>query len=565
MNILGISCYYHDSAACLLRDGKIVAAAQEERFTRKKNTPDFPIHAINYCIQASGISAQDLSIIVFYEKPYLKFARAICNHLKAYPFSLKNFMETMPRWLDDRLALPLVFKKELGFEGKTLFVKHHLSHASSAFLVSPFDEAAILTADGVGEWATTSYGVGRGNHIEIQKEIHFPDSLGLLYTAITTYLGFPALEGEGIVMGLAGYGEPAYLDKLQEMVCIKPDGSFRLDRKFFGFFNEGTRMYTPRFVKTFGPPRLPEAAIEKRHQDMAASLQTLTEEILIKIVRDLHAKTRMDRLCLAGGLFLNCVANHKLLVETPFKEVFIQPAAGDGGGALGAAAFAYYEFLGNKRDYVMTDAALGPEFSGEQIKRILRRDGIPFKEMEWSKLTTDIAGKISRGEIIGWFQGKMEIGPRALGHRSLLADARNPQMKDLLNSRVKHRESFRPYAPLVLEEKALEYFDLKKLSPFMLLAVPVREDKKNVIPSATHVDGTARVQTVSKNTNPKLWELLKAFEKITGVPVILNTSFNLRGEPIVCAPEDALNGFLKSGMDCLVMENIVIEKASLSK
>jgi len=565
MKILGISCFYHDSAACALKDGKIVAAAQEERFTRRKNTPDLPVNAINFCIQAEGAGIHDMDYIVFYEKPYLKFARVVCNHLKAYPFSLKNFMDTMPRWLEDRLILPLVFKKEFGFEGKTVFIKHHLAHAASAFLVSPFEEAAILTADGAGEWATTSCGTGTGNRVHIQKEIHFPDSLGLLYTAVTTYLGFRALEGEGIVMGLAGYGEPVYLDKLKEIVTVKPDGSFRLDQRFFGFFNEGARMYTPRFIKTFGAPRLPGEKIEKRHSDMAASLQRLTERILIKIARDLQKETKREKLCLAGGLFLNCVANHKLLEETPFKEVFIQPAAGDSGGALGAAAYLYYDFLGNDRSYVMTDAALGPEFSAGQIKRVLRKEGLDFKELESPALAQSIAEKIARGEIVGWFQGKMEFGPRALGHRSILADARNAGMKDLLNSKVKHREPFRPYAPVVLEEKAREYFELKGSSPFMLLAARVKEEKKRLIPSATHVDGTARVQTVNKNTDPKLWRLIKAFEGITGIPLILNTSFNLRGEPIICSPEDAVNGFLKSDMDCLVMENIVVERAGHAK
>ena len=384
--------------------------------------------------------------------------------------------------------------------------------------------------------------------------------MGLFYTAVTTYLGFPALEGEGIVMGLAGYGDPVYLDKLREIVIVKPDGSFRLDQRFFGFFNEGVRMYTPYFVKTFGAPRLPGEEIEKRHSDMAASLQKLTEEILIRIACNLHAETKMDQLCLAGGLFLNCVANHKILEETPFKKVFIQPAAGDSGGALGAAAYVYYDFLGNKRNEAMTHASLGPEFSPEQIKRILRREGLDFKEMEYSVLAPYIAGKIARGEIIGWFQGKVEFGPRALGNRSILADPRNPGMKDLLNSKVKHRESFRPYAPLVLEEKARDYFDLKDLSPFMLLAPPVREEKKRLIPSATHVDGTARVQTVNRDVSPKLWQLIKTFEDMTGIPIILNTSFNLKGEPIVCSPEDAISSFLKSEMDCLVMENIIVEK-----
>ncbi len=560
MNILGISCFYHDSAACLLKDGEIIAAAQEERFNRRKNSSDFPIHAINFCIQAGNLSPYDIDYVGFYEKPYEKFSRVVWSHLRTFPFSLKNFLSTMPSWLEDRLIFPLVLKRELDFKGETIFIKHHLAHAASAFLVSPFEESAILTADGVGEWATMSFGRGKGTDIQILKEIYFPDSLGLFYTAFTTYLGFEALEGEGKVMGLAGYGKPRYLDRLKEMVAVKPDGSFQLNQKFFSFFNRGSRMYTPRFIKALGGERRPNGKIVDRHCDIAASLQKFIEDILIKIANNLYKETGIDKLCLSGGLFLNCVANHKILEETPFKEVFIQPGAGDCGGALGVAAYIHHVLLQNKRNYTMTDAALGPAFPADRIKKILLRKNLAFRELEYPLLFRDVARKIAENKIVGWFQGKMEFGPRALGNRSILANPSHPQMKDLLNSRVKHRESFRPYAPVVLEERAGEYFELRALSPFMLLAARVKEEKKRLIPAVTHVDGTARVQTVSKDVNPKLWQLIREFECMTGVPMLINTSFNLRGEPIVCSPEDAVNGFLRSQMDCLVLENIIVER-----
>jgi carbamoyltransferase len=560
MNILGISCFYHDSAACLFKDGKIAAAAQEERFNRRKNYPGFPIQAINSCLQSADISIYDLDYIGFYEKPYLKFSRVVTNHLRSWPFSLKNFLNVMPHWLEDRLIMPAVFQRELGFKGKTIFIKHHLAHAASSFLVSPFEEAAVLTADGVGEWTTTSFGSGRGSKIKILKEISYPDSLGLLYTAVTTYLGFEALEGEGKVMGLAGYGKPAYLDKFREMADVKPDGSFKLDQRFFGFFNEGSRMYTLRFLKLFGEERMPGGKIDQRHCDIAASLQKFTEDTLIKTANTLYKETGSNNLCLAGGLFLNCVANHKILEETPFKNVFIQPAAGDSGGALGVAAYINNAVCGNKRGYVMYDAGLGPEYDPAGIKRMLARRGLDFKELDYPELAKYVAGNIARNNIVGWFQGKAEFGPRALGNRSILANPRNPDMKDILNSRVKNRESFRPYAPAVLEEKAGEYFFLRDSSPFMLLAPQVREDKRKLIPAVTHVDGTARVQTVNKDVNPGFWQLIKEFEILTGIPVLINTSFNLRGEPIVNSPEEALDAFLKTDMDCLVLENIIVEK-----
>jgi len=563
MNILGISCFYHDSAACLFKDGRIVGAAQEEMFPRRKNDPGFPIQAVNFCLQSADISIYDLDYIGFYEKPYLKFSRVVTNHLRAWPLSLKNFLDVMPGWLEDRLILPAVFQRELGFKGKTIFIKHHLAHAASSFLVSPFDEAAILTADGVGEWTTTSCGFGRGSGIKMLKEINYPDSLGLLYTAVTTYLGFEALEGEGKVMGLAGYGKPAYLDKFRQMAEVKPDGSFRLNQKFFGFFNEGSRMYTSRFLRLFGEERKPESRIDQRHCDIAASLQKFTEDALIRIANSLYKETGSPNLCLAGGLFLNCVANHKILEETPFKKVFIQPASGDSGGALGAAAYIDNAVCGRKREYVMSYAGLGPEYPLPRIKRALEQRNLDFKELDYPALAKYAARAIAQDKIVGWFRGKAEFGPRALGNRSILANPCNPAMKDILNSKVKNRESFRPYAPAVLEENAGEYFLLKDLSPFMLLAPQVKGNKKHLIPAVTHVDGTARVQTINKDVNPEFWQLISEFQKITGVPVILNTSFNLRGEPIVNSPEDAIDSFLKTHMDCLILENFIVEKHSI--
>jgi carbamoyltransferase len=561
MNILGISCFYHDSAACLLQDGKVVSAAQEERFNREKYSCVFPINAINFCLQAKDLTVYDVDYIGFYEKSYLKFSRVILSHLRSYPFSLKNFLGTTPSWLEDRLIMPLVLKKELGFEGNALFIKHHLSHAASAFLVSPFEEAAILTADGVGEWATATYGIGKGNEIKVFKEIQYPDSLGLLYTAVTTYLGFQAHSGEGKIMGLAGYGKPSYIDKFREIVMVKPDGSFRLDPRFFGF-NKGSRMYSRRFVKTFGEERKPDGEIKERHIDIAASLQKFLEETLIAIAMNVYNETKMDKLCLAGGLFLNCVANNRILEETPFKEVFIQPAAGDSGGAMGAACYIYSSILKNPRNYIMTDAYLGPDFNPDQIRRVLINQRLDFKELDDSGLFRYVAKILSQDKIVGWFQGRMEFGSRALGNRSILANPCNPDMKELLNSKVKKREPFRPYAPAVLEERAGEFFEFRNLSPFMLLSPRVKEDKKEVIPAVTHIDGTARMQTVNKNTNPRFWQLIKEFENITGIPVIVNTSFNLKGESIVCSPQDALDVFLRSQMDCLVLGNYVVERKS---
>lgn len=559
MNILGVSCFYHDSAACLIKDGVIVAAAQEERFNRIKNSCEFPINAINFCIQKAGITFNDIDYVGFYEKPFFKFYRVLSNHLKDWPFSFSNFLDTMPKWLQDRLIIPLILEKEIGFKGKVLFIKHHLSHASSAFLVSPFEEAAILTCDGVGEWATLTCGFGRGNDVKIYKELRYPNSLGLLYTALTAYLGFAANQEEGTVMALAGCGNPGYLDKFKKIFNVKPDGSFIIDTSYFGF-NKGSKMYSRKFIKTFGKDRKSGDKIEERHRDIAASLQKFVEEALISIARALHNETKMDKLCLAGGSFLNCVANNKILEEASFKEIFIQPAAGDAGGALGVASYIYHTILKKPRNHIMTHTYLGPEFSATEIRRALLTNNLNFQEFDESGLTKNIAEKLANNEIVGWFQGRTEFGPRALGNRSILANPCNPNIKGLLNSKVKKREPFRPYAPAVLEERANEFFEMRCKSPFMLLAPKIKAEKKGLIPGVTHVDGTARVQTVGKDTNQRLWQLIKEFENITGIPMIINTSFNLRGEPIVCTPEDAINSFKKSEMDCLVLGDYVIDK-----
>ncbi len=559
MNILGISCHYHDSAACLIKDGALVAAIQEERLNRIKNSAEFPLRSINYCVQAGGIAFGDIDHIGFYEKPFLKFSRVVLGHLRSWPFSLNNFLDTIPQWLQDRLIIPLTLEKETGFQGKTLFIKHHLSHAASAFLVSPFEEAAILTADAVGEWTTMACGCGRGNRIDILREARYPDSLGLLYTAVTTFLGFAAHEGEGTVMALASYGKPRYLDKFKEVVRLRPDGSFFVDDSFFGF-NHGTRMFSAKFVRSFGRPRTPGGKLEERHCDIACSLQRFTEEAVINVARGLHHETGQDNLCLAGGLFLNCVMNNKILEGTPFRQIFVQPAAGDSGGALGVAAYIQHSILNGPRDHVMSHAYLGSGFTDLEIKRLLLSRDIRFAELDDADLFRFVANEICLNKIVGWFQGRMEFGPRALGNRSILANPCDPNIKAMINAKVKEREPFRPYAPAVLEERAGEFFELSGDSPFMLLAARVRSGKKDVIPGVVHVDGTARVQTVHKETNGRFWRLIKEFEAVTGVPVLLNTSFNLRGSPIVCSPEDAVDCFNKSGMDHLVLGNLVVSR-----
>ena len=557
-SVLGLSCFYHDAAACLMTGGAVVAAGQEERFTRRKNESAFPIQAIGYCLREGGITARDLDAIVFYEKPYLKLSRVLAGHLRGFPRTFASFRRSMPHWLEDRLTLPLELKSELGFTGPVYFVKHHLAHAASAFLPSGFEEAAILTADSVGEWATVTRGRGAGGKVTVESELVFPDSLGLLYSAVTAFLGFEANEGEGTVMGLAAFGRPAFLPKLREIVAVREDGTFALDQSYFDFYGDES-MHSPRFIDAFGPARAPGAALTDRDRDLAASLQALTEDILLRLARDLRARTRSENLCLAGGVFLNCSANQRLLEDSGFKRIFIQPAAGDAGGALGAAAFVSRSLWGLPPAGAM-DPYLGPAFPAARAKRALAAAGLSWRELDEDELCRAAAGAISRGGVLGWVQGRMELGPRALGNRSILADPRNARTKDRINAKVKGREEFRPFAPAVLAERAAEFFHLDAPSPFMLLAPRVREEKRASIPAVTHADGTARVQTVTEASNARLHRLLRAFDAETGVPVLVNTSFNRRGEPIVCSPEDAVVCFLETGLDALVIGDLFVER-----
>ncbi len=560
--ILGISCYYHDSAAALVVDGKVVAAAQEERFNREKYSYVFPIEAINYCLQAGEISIYDLDYVGFYEKPYLKLARTMIGHVASWPGSFSNFLSMMPTWLEDRLAVPVVVQRELGYEGEVLFVKHHLSHAASSFLHSPFEEAAILTVDGIGEWASTTYGRGKGTEIEVLKELRYPNSVGLLYAIVSTYLGFRVFTGEGKVMALAAYGKPTYQDKFAELLDLKPDGSFRLNPRYFSF-NRGNKMYNKRFEELLGPERQADADFEQHHFDIAATLQYFTEEILLRMARHVHKVTGLTKLCMAGGVFLNVVANSRILKETPIDDVFIQPAAGDAGAALGVASYIHHCLLNNPRCEPMKNAYLGPGFTPAQLRRVLQRDNAPFKELPDQELADFVAERIAAGEIVAWFEGRMEYGPRALGARSILADVRDPDMKQTINDRVKFREWFRPYGVAVLEEHVSEFFDLDRPSPYMLLVGDVPEDKQKLIPSAVHIDGTSRIQTVNAEQNGVYYKVVEAFHKLTGVPMIINTSFNVQ-EPIICTPEEAWATFKRADMDWLALGNFLVRKKDLA-
>lgn len=562
MNILGLSCYYHDSAACLVQDGRVVAAAQEERFNRQKHSPDFPIEALNYCLQQADITINDVDRIAFYEKPFLKFERVLLSHLRSYPRSFRVFLQTLPPWLNDRLVLPFTIRKKLGYEGKVHFLSHHLSHAASCFLPSPFEKAAILTADGVGEWATTTLGRGEGTGIEILNEIRYPDSLGLVYSAVTTYLGFRAMGGEGKVMALADYGQPTYLDALRRIVILRQDGSFHVDPRYFAF-HEGSRMYNRRFVEAFGKPRAQGEKMTQRHRDMAASLQHLLEDALIRICRNLHEKTGLTDLCLAGGVALNVSATSRILDQTPFERLFIQPAAGDSGGALGAALFVYHALFGKERSAPMQHAYLGPGFTKEHVHRFLLGKSVPFTRYEPQALLERVADMIADGLVVGWFQGRMEFGPRALGSRSILADPGRADMQDLLNLQVKHREPFRPYGVSLPLEQVGDYFEIDRPSPFMLQVAGTKPSQRSRISSAVHVNGTSRIQTLTAEQNGLFYDLVKQVGRRTGVPMVINTSFNDRGEPIVCTPQDAYRCFLGTRIDVLVMENCVVVKSEV--
>jgi carbamoyltransferase len=559
MNILGLTAWFHDSSACLVRDGVVVSAAQEERFDRQKGSAAFPARAIDACLQAGGITMLDVDHVVFYEKPFLKFERVLIDHARAFPSSFPHFLRSMPAWLGERLVLPLKLKADLAFGGSTLFVKHHLAHAASAFLASPCEEAAVLTVDGVGEWASTTWGVGRGNRLEIQGEVRYPHSLGLVYTALTTYLGFEANRGEGKVMALGDYGQPAYLDELRKIVTLCKDGSYRLEPGWFTFSNARS-MFSRRFVKRFGPPRLPGTRLEARHYDLAASLQALLEEALLGLARHVAARTGLKNLCLAGGVGLNCVANSRVLTEAPFERLWVQPAAGDSGTALGAALYAWCGLLGQPRRFVMRDAYLGPAYALTRIQRAVAAARLQGRRMEQPALLEHVARRLAQGRIVGWFEGRMEFGPRALGHRSVLADPRQPGMKDLLNSQVKHREGFRPYGASVLREELGQWFQPDMDSPYMLFALKARPEKVPLVPAAVHVDGTCRLQTVTRAEHGRFHGLIEEFHRITGVPMLINTSFNDDNEPIVCTPEDALACFRRTGLDTLVLEDLVLDR-----
>ncbi len=561
MNVLGISSFYHDSAACLMRDGVVIAAASEERFTRKKHDQDFPINAIRYCLDEGKILVRDLDYVGFYEKPFIKFKRLLFSHVACFPKSFQAFLRAMPSWLHQKLIIPSVIQDQLQYDGPVYMIEHHMSHAASAFLVSPFQEAALLTVDGVGEWSTATYGRGSGTTIDLFKEIRFPHSLGLLYTAFTSYLGFKVNSAEYKVMGLAPYGEPRFEKEVRQLIDVADDGSFRLNMEYFAY-HYGLQMTTEPFHKLFGaPPRDPEGSLDQRHKDIAASIQVVTEDVMLKMARHLHAETGLPNLCMAGGVALNCVANGRIAREAPFSNIFVQPAAGDAGGALGVAAYITHNVLEQPRTHVMEHAFLGPAYDTDEIRALLTVKGAVFEELDRDALLATTAQAIADQDVVGWFQGRMEFGPRALGARSILADPRNPKNQDTVNLKIKFRESFRPFAPAVLADRATEHFELNQPSPYMLLVAQARNGREK-LPATTHVDGSARVQTVDRDTNPLFHDLIEAFDRLTGMPVLINTSFNVRGEPIVCAPEEALRCFLTTGMDTLVMDRFVLRKGA---
>ena len=590
MNILGISAFYHDSAAALVRDGEIIAAAQEERFTRKKHDYRFPTHAVDYCLEAGSITGEQLDYVVFYEKPLLKFERLLETYIGYAPRGFKQFVQGIPVWLRQKLHLPREMDKALHhkYKGRYVFTEHHESHAASAFFPSPFEQAAILTMDGVGEWTTASYGTGIGNKVQLSHEIHFPHSLGLLYSAFTYFTGFKVNSGEYKLMGLAPYGEPKYYDLiLNELIDIKTDGSFRLNMSYFPYCYKMV-MTDKKFENLFGgPPRKPESPLTQREMDMAASIQAVTEDIMLRAANHIHQQTGMKNLVLAGGVALNCVGNGRILREGPFDNIWIQPAAGDAGGALGAALFVWYHLLDNKRQTKADDkqhaSLLGPAYSNEQICLFLDSMGAAYHTISNAEeLFDQVSDLLKEEKVIGWFQGKMEFGPRALGNRSIIGDARSEKMQSIMNLKIKFRESFRPFAPCVLRDRVSEYFDMKdnQDSPYMLLVADVRQEKRinsnrntqsakgleklkvkrSVVPAITHVDYSARIQTVDSERHPKLYRLISIFKSKTGSPVIINTSFNIRGEPIVCSPEHAYRCFMATNMDVLVMENQLLYK-----
>lgn len=586
MNIIGISAFYHDSAACLVQDGKIMSAAQEERFTRKKHDSSFPLNAVKFCLQDNNLAVNDLDYVAYYDKPFLTFERILETYLSYAPVGIKSFVKALPLWIKKKLWMKEVIRKELGYEGIIVFPEHHESHAASAFFPSPFQEAAFITMDGVGEWTTASYGVGKDNDINILAEIKFPDSLGLLYSAFTYFTGFRVNSGEYKVMGLAPYGRPIFKDIiLKELIDLKEDGSFKMNMDYFDYC-AGLKMTNGNFDKLFnGPPRKPESKLTQREMDIARSVQEVTEEAVLRIGKHIRKETGQKYLCLAGGVALNCVANGKLLREGIFEDIWIQPAAGDAGAALGAAVFAWYKYLGNDRkadgiqDF-QKGSYLGPEFDDDYITDYLKKNNIPYTRLTDEEIPERIADLIADEKVVGWFQGRMEFGPRALGGRSIIGDARSPKMQETMNLKIKFRESFRPFAPSVIRERVSDVFEIDRESPYMLLVAPVKKelrremtdeeqnlfglDKLHVsrssIPAITHVDYSARIQTVDGKYNNRYHQMIKKFDEKYGCPVIINTSFNVRGEPIVCTPEDAYLCFMRTNMDYLILENCLLDK-----
>ncbi|GMV91656.1 MAG: carbamoyltransferase [Candidatus Hydrogenedentota bacterium] len=584
MNVLGISAFYHDSAACLLQNGDISAAVQEERFTRQKHDPRFPDLAVAYCLEQAGLTIDDIDCVVFYDKPFVKFERLLMTYIATAPKGLASFISQMPFWLKEKLFTRNTIRRQLGYQGEILFTTHHQSHAAAAFFPSPFEEAAIVTVDGVGEWATSTYGVGRGNHVEILKQINFPHSLGLLYSAFTYFTGFKVNSGEYKLMGLAPYGKPKYVDIIRrELIDIKDDGSFRLNMEYFDYC-AGLRMTNERFAELFGGPRRePESKITGREMDLARSVQVVIEDALLAIARTAHKETGARNLALAGGVALNCVANGRLLREGPFDEIWIQPSASDAGNALGCALFAWHQIYGNARtpDRRRQKATyLGPAFTDENIESYLVEERIPHQRLGENELCERVAGLLAEEKVVGWFQGRLEFGPRALGARSILADPRSRDMQFTLNVKIKFRESFRPFAPSVLREHVSDYFELDRESPYMLLVADVKKDRRRKltkrereasgfeklrvvrsdIPAVTHVDNSARIQTVDREDNPLFHELISQFHRRTGCPVLINTSFNVRGEPIVCTPREAYACFMRTRMDYLVLGPFLLDK-----
>ena len=585
--ILGISAFYHDSAACLLADGDIVAAAQEERFTRKKGDAALPVNAMAYCLASAGIGWGELTAVGYYDKPLLKFDRILETYLAVAPRGFLSFLKAGPLWLKEKLYIDRELHRAIDFKKDILYAEHHESHAASAFFPSPFEEAAILTIDGVGEWATAAYGVGRGNDIELWRELHWPASLGLLYSAFTYYTGFKVNSGEYKVMGLAPYGEPRYVDLiLRELVELREDGSFTLNQRYFNYLS-GLTMTSEAFHELFGgPPREPETKLTQKEMDLARSIQVVCEEILLRMARTVHRDTGLDQLCLAGGVALNCVANGRLLREGPFRRIWIQPAAGDAGGALGIATLIWHRHLDRPRTVrsgrdAMHGALLGPAFSDQEIERFLLTQGAVYERLDRAELATRVARLLASEKVVGWFQGRMEFGPRALGARSILGDPRSRTMQAQMNIKIKFREGFRPFAPSVLRERVADYFELDTESPYMLLVAPIKPqrqvpmtaeqralwgiDQLNVvrsdIPAVTHIDYSARIQTVTPDENPEYYDLLSAFERLTGCAVLVNTSFNVRGEPIVCTPSDAYRCFMRTNLDYLALGPFLLDKA----